>query len=235
MKVKEIMTTKVVSIGPETPFKAVIDHLVRAEVSSLPVVDASGKLVGLVTEADVISKEAYGRRRHRALALLGDVLSGRDHRWVTKAAGLVAADVMTKNVIVCSPEDDVRSVARRVLERGVKRMPVVEAGALAGIVSRHDILAIFDRPDEVITADVERSLANDRNMPDEQRVRFSVKDGIVTLTGDVRYEWDEPIVLSIVRSVPGVIDVISHLHHRERNPRPPTDEWMLGPGDPVAL
>ena len=229
MKIREIMTTEVVSVTPDTPFKEVIDSLVRAEVSSLPVIDASGKLVGLVTEADVISKEAYGGRRRRALALLSDVLSGRDHRWVTKAAGSLAADVMTKNVIVCSPEEDVRSVARRMLERGVKRMPVIESGALAGIISRHDILAILDRPDEVIVTDVERALANDPNRPDDHHVRFSVDDGIVTLNGDVRYGWDEPIVISIVRSVPGVIDVISHLHHRERNPRPSTEAWMFGP------
>lgn len=136
---------------------------------------------------------------------------------------------MTKNVIVCSPEEDVRSVARRMLQCRVKRMPVVESGALAGTISRHDILAILDRPDEVITTDVERALASDPYRPDDHHVRFTVDDGIVTLTGDVRYGWDESIVISIVRSVPGVIDVISHLHHRERNPRPSTEAWMLGP------
>ena len=229
MKISEIMTTEIVLARPETPFKDLIDRLVRSEVSSLPVVDARGKLVGLVTEADVISKEAYGTRRHRALALLSDVLSGRDHRWVTKAGGLVAADVMTRNVVVCSPADDVRSVARRMLKHGVKRMPVVEDGSLAGIVSRHDILAMFDRPDDVIMSDVERALASDRNMPDDHHVRCCVDDGVVTLTGDVRFDWDEAIVVSIVRDVPGVIDVIGHLHHRERNPRPPAQTWMFDP------
>jgi len=228
VKISEIMTTDVVSVEPETPFKDVIDRLVRSGVSSLPVVDEGGRLVGLVTEADVISKEAYGSRR-RALALLGDLLSGRDHRWVTKAAGLVAGDVMTKNVVVCSPEEDVRPVARRMLQRGVKRMPVVEAGTLAGVISRHDILAVLNRPDDVISTDVENALANDPNRPDDHHVRFSVDDGIVTLTGDVRYGWDEPVVVSIVRSVPGVIDVISHLYHRERDPRPSTEAWLFGP------
>jgi predicted transcriptional regulator len=142
---------------------------------------------------------------------------------------LVAADVMTKDVIVCSPNEDVRSVAQRMLERGVKRLPVVEAGTLAGIVSRHDILVVLDRPDEVITTDVERALANDPNVPDDHHVRFSIDDGIVTLTGDVRYEWDAPIVVSVIRGVPGVIDVISHLHHRERNPHSSTEAWMFDP------
>ena len=228
MKVGDIMTADLVSVAPDTPFKEVVERLVRAEVSSLPVVDAGGKLVGLITEADLISKDAYQSRRHRALALLADVLAARDHRWVTKAAGAVAADVMTRNVTVCGPDDDVRSVARRMLEHGVKRMPVVEAGALVGIVSRHDILEIFDRADQAIAADVERVLANDLNMPEDHHIRFSVDQGIVTLTGDVRYGWDEPVVASMVRDVAGVIDLISHLHARKPNPRTSTQPWMFG-------
>jgi hypothetical protein len=73
------MTTPVVTVAPETPLNELIECLVRSEVSELPVVDASGKLVGVVSEADVIPKEAYATRR-RALSLLGDLLSGRDHR-----------------------------------------------------------------------------------------------------------------------------------------------------------
>jgi len=229
MKIRDIMTTDVVSVGPQTPFKDLIDRLVSSEVSGLPVVDDTGKLVGVVTEADLISKEAYGSQRHRALALLGDLLLRRDHRWVAKAEGLVAADVMTKNVVVCNSKEDVRLVARRMLERKVKRMPVVDEGSLVGIVSRHDMLVMYDRPDYLITTDLDRILANDPNVPDDQHVRHSVNEGIVTLTGDVRYGWEESIVVSIVRNVPGVIDVISHLHHREQNPRPSTEAWMFGP------
>jgi CBS domain-containing protein len=226
MKVGDIMTKDPMLVAPDTPFKEVVERLVRSGVSSLPVVDSRGRLVGLITEADLISKEAYGGRR-RALGLLADVLSARDHHWVTKAAGSVAADVMTKTAIVCRRDDDVRSVARRMLERGVKRMPVVDAGVVVGMVSRHDILEMFDRPDGAIAADVRRVLHDDLNLPEDHHVRFSVRQGVVTLTGDVRYEWDGQIVVSMVRNVAGVIDVISHLHHRERSPRPYREPWMF--------
>lgn len=227
MKVSDVMTTDVVSVTPDTPFKEVVERLVRSDVSGLPVVEQSGEVVGIVTEADVVSKEAYGGHRHRALALLVDVLSGREHHWVTKAAGSVAADVMTANPVVCEPDEDVRVVARRMLERGIKRIPVVRNGALVGMVSRQDILGMFARPDDAITADVTHVLASHPNRPDDCHVHSAIEGGVVTLTGDVRYAWDGPIVVSLVRDVPGVIDVISRLHNREPNPSS-ASPWMFG-------
>jgi CBS domain-containing protein len=225
MNVKDIMTTEVVTVTSDTPFKEVVEQLVRSGISCVPVVDEH-ELVGIVTEADLISKEAYGARRRRALALLADIASAREHGWATKATGSLAADVMTRNVIVSSPRDDVRVAARRMLERRVKRLPVVEEGELVGIVSRQDVLRMFDRSDEAITADLDRVLSSALNMPDDHHVSFSVDDGIVTLTGDVRYAWDKPVVVSLARDVEGVIDVISRLHNREPNPRTTPTPWI---------
>ena len=228
MKVSDVMTTDLVSAAASTPFKELVERLVNFEVSSLPVVDDGDSLVGLVTEADLVSKEAYGGSRQRALGLLADTLSGRRHRWVTKAAGTVASDIMTRKVVTCRPDDDVRAVARRMLEQRVKRLPVVDTGRLVGMVSRQDILRMFDRPDEEIAFDVRRVLGKDLDRPDDSHVRSFVDQGIVTLTGDVRYAWDEPIVVSMVRGVEGVIDVMSHLHNREPNPKTSTAPWMFG-------
>ena len=100
VKVGEIMTTDIVSVAPDTPFKEVVERLIGSDVGSVPVVNDAGKLVGLVTEADLIAKEAYGGRR-RALSLLMDALSARDHHWVIKAGGSIAADFMTRNVVGC--------------------------------------------------------------------------------------------------------------------------------------
>lgn len=197
-------------------------------MSGLPVLDAHRRLVGIVTEADLVSKEAYGDHRPRALALLADVLSAREHHWATKAAGLVAADVMTTNVMTCRPDDDVRRVARRMLDRGVKRAPVLEADELVGIVSRQDILRMFARSDEEIRAEVAQVLSSHPNRPDDHHVQFLVEEGIVTLTGDVRYAWDEPVVVSLVRGVEGVIDVVSRVHFREPNPPSSKMPWMFG-------
>ena len=228
MNISEIMSTDLVTVEPETSFKDVVQQMVRAEVSSLPVIDTTGRLAGLITEADLISKEAYAGRRRRALAVLGDVVAGHDTRWLDKAVGTVARDVMTTNVETCHPTDDVRVVARRMLEHGIKRLPVVEDGRLVGVVSRRDVLSMFDRPDDAIASEVQSLLRNPLYMPDDQHVRFSVSEGTVTLTGDVRYAWDEPIVVAAVREVAGVLDVVSELRHRERNPRVSTQPWMFG-------
>jgi CBS domain-containing protein len=217
MKVSEIMSREVVSVSPETTFKDIVERLVQADVSGVPVIDDSGKLVGIVTEADLVSKEAYGVRRRRTLSLLADTLAGP--KWLHKAFGSVAADVMTKEVFVCGPDDDVRIATRRLLEEGVKRIPVVQSGAVVGMVSRQDILKTLTRPDAEIDADVGEILRTHPNRPDDAHVVHTVTDGIVTLGGDVGYAWDIPIVIGLVRNVEGVLDVVSGIHNREPNPR----------------
>jgi CBS domain-containing protein len=114
------------------------------------------------------------------------------------------------------------------LERGVKRMPVVDhEGRLVGIVSRQDLLRSLARPDREIATEIAHVLASDLNRPDDHHVQFSVVDGVVTLAGDVRYAWDKPVVVSLVRDVEGVIDVVDHMSNREPNPTTPSP-WMFG-------
>ena len=219
MQVREIMTTPVVSIAPETPFKEVVERLVESQVSGLPVVDGGGRLIGIVTESDLVTKEAYPDRR-RTLAFIADLLSERENDWLEKAAGRTAHDVMTRNVATCGPSEEVRNVTRRMLHRGVKRLPVVERGVLVGIVSRRDVLRVFARPDAEIAADVGRVLASSPG----RNVEVSVDEGVVTLTGDVPHAEDVLIVVSSARNVDGVVNVIAQLSPREPDPpdaRPP--------------
>jgi CBS domain-containing protein len=228
VKVRRIMTTDVVSVKPDTTFKDVVEQLVAAGVSGLPVVDDRGVLVAIITEADLVAKEAYPGQRSRALGVLADVLSAREHHWVTKARGWTAADIMTTNVETCAPDDDVRLAARRMLAHGVKRMPVLEGGKLVGIVSRRDILRGLVRPDAEIAQDVTHLLKAAPDRPDDHHVTCSVEDGKVVLSGDVRYAWDEPTIVAMVRGVDGVIDVVSHVRHREASPNLPRPPWPLG-------
>lgn len=138
MKVRDVMTSAVITVQPETTFKETAQRLLDYGVTGLPVVDDKGRLVGLVTEADLMSKEAFGTRQHRPLEALLDLLTG-EARWVGKAAGLTAGQVMTTDVVTARPNEDMRVAARRMLDRQVKRLPVVEDDRLVGIVSRHDL------------------------------------------------------------------------------------------------
>ena len=220
MRVRDVMTTPAVTAGPDTPFPDLVDRLLANAISGLPVVDADGHLVGIVTEADLVSKEAYGHRRRRALGVLADLLRGRDPEWVGKGAGRTARDVMTSAVGVATPGEDLGAAARRMLEGGHKRLPVVdEDGRVVGIVSRHDVLRPFHRSDEEIAADVNRLLADVRRVPETHAVTASVAGGVATLRGTVQWPSDATLVEAVVARVPGVVAVDAHVPAREEEPR----------------
>jgi CBS domain-containing protein len=142
VRVADVMTTDVVTVGPDATYGEIVDRLLAHDVSGLPVIDGDGTLVGIVTEADLVSREAYGPDRRRPLGLIVDYLRDRDPAWVRKSSATTAADLMTRVVTTASPDDEVRVTARRMLESGRKRLPVVASdGLLVGIVSRRDVLA----------------------------------------------------------------------------------------------
>lgn len=140
--VRDVMTTDVVTVGPDATYLEIVDRLLAHDVSGVPVVDGDRSLLGIVTEADLVSREAYGPERRRPLALLLDYLRDRDPAWVRKASGSTARELMTHIVTTAAEDDEVRVAARAMLESDVKRLPVVAAdGRLVGIVSRRDLLA----------------------------------------------------------------------------------------------
>jgi CBS domain-containing protein len=139
MKVRDMMSTGVVTVGPQTPWQDIAGRMLEAGVSGLPVVDDDGYLLGIVTEADLVSKPAFGDQPHRPLAVLVDILTGATH-WTGKADGLTAADLMTTAVIITTPYEDMREVAQRMLDYKVQRLPVLDGGRLVGIVSRRDLV-----------------------------------------------------------------------------------------------
>jgi CBS domain-containing protein len=211
MKVKDFMTTDVLTVREETSFKDTVELLVEHGVSGVPVIDAEGRLVGLVTEADLVSKEAFDLRHRRPLAVIADILSGTK-RWSGRAAGLTAGQVMSDRVVTVTPDEDVRYVARRMLELGVKRFPVVvDDDFLVGIISRHDLLRVFHRSDAEIAADIDARLANPMYAPEDHSVSAVVEDGVVTLFGSVRFSGELPGIVGLASNVVGVIHVDSRL------------------------
>lgn len=139
MKLAEVMAASVVTVAPEATWKEVAERVLEAGVSGLPVVDREGYLLGIVTEADLVSKPAFGDRSHRSLAALVELFTG-DARWVGKAAGLTAAELMTTAVLTATPDEDIETAAHRMLDGGVRLLPVLDRGNLVGIISRRDVL-----------------------------------------------------------------------------------------------
>ena len=222
MKVAEVMSQKVMTVGPGTPFKEVAEILLSHDISGVPVVDDQERLVGIVTEADLLSKEAYpGRNRRRLLEFFADVISGREAGWVEKASGKTAGDVMTKRVLSVDPDEDVHKVARLMLEYEVKRFPVVQDGTLVGIVSRHDLLRFFHRTDENLKAGIESLLKRCLYVPPDHVITVSVAEGVVTLEGTVQYESDIHAACNIASALDAVVGVEDRLTYREADPESP--------------
>ena len=214
------MTRTVVTATEDTPLPELIDEMVRYGISGIPIVDTESRLVGIVTEADLMTKPAYGGTHRRSLAVLGDLLRGHERRWESKATGLTAGQIMTTDVETTRPHEAVQAAARRMVKCGVKRLPVVHNDRLVGIVSRADVLRRMHRTDEELQAEIAAVLADpatdagndDRRRQRRRRGRHGA--------GSVRFPIDLPVLSAIVWRFPGVVDVRVEATAREPNPQP---------------
>jgi CBS domain-containing protein len=228
MKVRDVMTSPAVTVTPETPFTAVVATLLEHDFSGVPVVDPQRGLVGVVSETDLVGRQVYGYRR-RARRVLADHLRGRDTRWVRKAGGLTAGELMTRAPETVRPDDSVKVAARRMLEAGCKRLVVVADGTdggVVGVVSRHDVLRPFARPDTETLDDIRRLLADPIRFAEDHTIEPTAADGLVTLYGTVRRPSDIEIAEIEIGRIPGVVAVDNRLRARKREPLvPPLRRW----------
>lgn len=220
VKVESIMTANPLSVGPSTPFFDIVECLLTNNINALPVVDHSGALVGIVTESDLITREAYetyDEARPRHLGLIRDHLPGHDadRTRFRKAEGRVAQDLMTTQVQTMSPTDDLATAARVLLEGHHKSLPVVTDGRLVGIISRRDLLRPFHRSDEEIATDIETILVDPHLAPASHEVKCTVRKGIVVLQGTTRIRSDAHPLVALIAEVPGVVAIDDELGSRE--------------------
>jgi CBS domain-containing protein len=222
IKVRHVMTKDVVTIAPDTPFPEIVQCLLDKNISGLPVVGPNRGLLGIVTEADLISKEAYEHGRRRHLGLVIDHLTGREPDWISKAQGRLARDLMTQKVETASPDEDLATAARRMLDGHHKQLPVVKNGRLVGIISRHDLLKPFNRSDADLAEDVQAILDDPLRAPEDHHAGFTIKNGIVTLHGTTRHPADAGVLRAFIAGVPGVVAVDDDLSAEEPDPKPGT-------------
>jgi CBS domain-containing protein len=211
LKVDDVMTRQVATVQVGAPFKDVARLLAERKVSAVPVLDGDGKLVGIVSEADLLRKEQY---HEDALPTRRRFGSRRERVHRAKALGDFAGDVMTAPAITVGPEATVVEAATLIIEENVKRLPVVDSdGCLVGIVSRADLLWVFLRPDDEIAEEI-RTDVFARVLLQEPTYTVTVNNGIVLLSGKLDRRSTVEIAERLVRAVDGVVDVVNGLTYR---------------------
>jgi len=204
--VKDVMTTEVVAVRSETTFKEMAAALRRYRVSALPVVDDAGRVLGVVSEADLLAKEA--------LADPGPVAELVHRKDLRKAEGLTADDLMTREAVTASPDDPIEQAARMMHFMRVKWLPVVDSGGqLVGFVSRADVLAVFDRADEEIRKDIVDAMLLHEFLIDPRQFTVIVEDGVVTLEGIPETVALGRALVRKARHIRGVVAVRDRLSH----------------------
>jgi CBS domain-containing protein len=210
-KVEAVMTSQVVTVRPSSPFQELVRLLEQHHVSALPVVDDSGRLVGIVSEADLLIKEGYPHGATDA----GPVGEARYRRRLDKAGGTRAAEVMAEPVITVPLGTLVADAVRLMLRLGIRRLPVVDArGGLAGIVARSDLLKVFLRPDPAVQWEVDHDIVRGDFGIAASKVEVEVRDGVVSLHGEVERRGQVAALVRRVQAVDGVVEVDGRLGWR---------------------
>ncbi len=208
VRVGEVMTRDVVSVTPETPLKDVAAVLVERGVSGLPVCDADGAVVGVLSEADLLVKQGGSPDRSGGLfAWLVETASAPD---LAKLRAHTAGEAMTTPAVTVPAGSAVSEAARTMVSLGVNRLPVVEDGRLVGIVTRADLVRLFTRSDEEIARDIRQDVVK-RLWIAPERIEVEVEQGEVVLRGEAETEVEAELLLKRIPLVAGVVGVRSEL------------------------
>ena len=221
--VSDLMSHSVVSVGKRASFKEIAQLLAEYDITTVPVVDDDGRPLGVVSEGDLLSREA---RQPDLSGRLPDVLgryAGDSHDQRAGRPGADAIDaegLMTAPVVVAHPQWSAVEAARTMQVHRVKRLPVVdETDKLIGLISRADLLRVFLRRDRAIREEITGDILRDTLRLAPGDVTAHVEEGRVKLTGTVERESTVPVLLRLCRSVDGVIEVSEELRHRRDAPR----------------
>jgi CBS domain-containing protein len=206
--VRDVMTSGVVAVRPDTPYRELAAMFRERRVSGFPVTAENGAVIGVVSESDLL-----------ALA------DGREHRADGQAT---AGDLMTHPAVTISPDDTVQAAARVMHSRRLQRLPVIgRDGRLEGIVSRSDVLSVFRRSDEEIRREVVEDVIADGFFTDPARLTVTVHHGIVTLEGEPGSAALGAGIAGQVEHLEGVVAVRDHFVYPARSaPSFPSDPGL---------
>ncbi|MEU7033733.1 CBS domain-containing protein [Streptomyces sp. NPDC046237] len=205
--VSDVMTHTAVAIGRDAPYKEIVALMDQWKVSALPVLEGEGRVVGVVSEADLLPKEEFRSVEPRP----GEFAEA------SKAGAVRAGELMSSPAVTVHPDATLAEAARIMATRKVKRLPVVnDIGMLEGVVSRSDLLKVFLRKDDEIEAEIRHSVLNEPAVPPELDV--TVAEGVATIGGALSDRSLVPLLARAVRAVEGVVDVRMDLGAHEEAP-----------------
>jgi CBS domain-containing protein len=209
VRVGDVMTREVVSATPDTPIKDAATLLAERGISGLPVCDADGRVVGVLSEADLLVKQGGPQRISGGLfAWLVETASAPD---LAKLKAHTAGEAMTSPPMTVEPDTPVSEAARTMVESGINRLPVVEDGRLVGIVTRADLVRLFTRSDEEIAREIREDVAERMLWIPSDRLHVEVNRGEVMLRGEVDSEVEAELLEKRIPLVAGVVGVRSEL------------------------
>jgi CBS domain-containing protein len=206
--VKDVMTTGVVAVREDADFKEMVTVLRSRRVSAFPVLDTADKVIGVVSEADLLLKMAASELPRGRIRLAWRQTQR------SKAAGVTAAEVMTKPAVTIGQDAPIAEAARLMQSRRVKRLPVVDDNdRLRGIISRADALSVFERADQEIRDDVIKDVIVGELGLNPETFVVAARSGVVTVTGSVSRRRDALGLLVALRHLEGVVAVRDRLSY----------------------
>ncbi|HEY7691596.1 MAG TPA: CBS domain-containing protein [Gaiellaceae bacterium] len=211
MKVHELMTTEVITVHRGTALKDAARILTESGISGLPVVDAAGRPIGVISEGDIVHLETgEGSNEQRAV----------DARVERQVSATSVGDSMSSPAVTIAPDRQVTEAARTMIDQAINRLPVVdETGQLVGVLTRADLVRAFVRSDDEIADEIHSDVLHRRLWLEPDRVHVKVRQGRVVLTGLIDTQTDAELIPIFTRRVPGVISVTSRLSWLDQNGR----------------
>lgn len=219
MKARDVMVSPVITAKPSSLVREVAKMFLDRRISAVPVVDDQGRLVGIVSEGDLLHRSEAGTERQHSwwlLALTGDETLAADY---VKANASKVADIMTRDVVSAAPDTPLHEIAALLENNAIKRVPIVENGQLVGIVSRANLIqavASAGKHLEIPLSDTairEKLLAHLNREPwvHTGLLNITVADGIVDLWGITDSDTERKALRVAAERSPGVRAVNDHL------------------------
>jgi CBS domain-containing protein len=210
-RVSDVMTADVAAVPLDAGYRDIVDLLERRGIGAAPVVDRGRRVVGVVSEADLLAKVEFTA----PLAGEATLLRPRRRQAPGKALADRAADLMTTPAVTVGAAESLSAAARTMAQGDVKMLPVVDDdGLLVGVVSARDLLRVHQRPDAELRAEVVDDVLWQWFQVRPPRVDALVCGGVVTLRGELDQRRQADLAVRLTRGVDGVVDVVDELTYR---------------------